>query len=95
MSMLNCKDLCYPCKRDEENEIDTGMWDKKIAENHLETELGWRWTPQMRHGYKVKEIWERLIDAHLEIKNLQTHIYELEEKISNIYADDFKREIRQ
>lgn len=40
---------------------------REEIENELGKELGWRWTPQMRHGFKMKKLWERLVNARLEL----------------------------
>lgn len=34
-------------------------------ENELESELGWRWTPQMRHGFGMQKLWNKLVEARL------------------------------
>jgi hypothetical protein len=33
----------------------------KQIESELESELGWRWTEQMRHGFKTKKLWDKLV----------------------------------
>ena len=32
-------------------------------ESQLETELGWRYQPQMRHGFKMEKLWNKLVEA--------------------------------
>jgi len=45
------------------------MKTREDVENDLERELGWRWTPQMRHGYKMQKLWEKLVEARLALAN--------------------------
>ncbi len=44
---------------------------REQIEQALEAELGFRWTPQMRHGHKALKLWESLVNARVEIKRLR------------------------
>ena len=41
--------------------------DKEQIEDQLEIELGWRYTPQMRHGFKMEKLWDKLVEARYEL----------------------------
>lgn len=38
------------------------------VENQIAKELGWRWTPTMRHGFKA-QLWDKLVDARVALIN--------------------------
>lgn len=42
-------------------------------ERELEDELGFRWTPEMRHGHKALKLWEALVAARVKIEHLQSN----------------------
>lgn len=39
------------------------MREQDVIEAQLEVELGWRYTPQMRHGFKMEKLWNKLVEA--------------------------------
>ena len=40
---------------------------KEQIEDQLEKELGWRYAPQMRHGFKMEKLWNKLVEARYEL----------------------------
>jgi len=41
---------------------------REAIEKELEAELGWRWTPQMRHGFKMQKLWDKLVEARMDLR---------------------------
>ena len=59
-----------PLKPRRKQEAMTDIQREQI-EQALEAELGFRWTPQMRHGHKALKLWEALVNARVEIERLR------------------------
>lgn len=48
--------------------------EREQIEQELESKLGFRWTPQMRHGHKALKLWNALVDAMGKIERLRASL---------------------